>query len=66
LSELEKRIVSYRFTSGSRHMLATIVTVPGIDGTFIELQTPARQEGLEPALGACARRSRCSASARTN
>jgi adenylate cyclase, class 2 len=33
-------------------MLATMVTVPEIDGTFIELQTPAREEGLEPALGA--------------
>jgi adenylate cyclase, class 2 len=52
LAELEKRVVSYRFTSGGRDMLATMVTVPENDETFIELETPAREASLEPALRA--------------
>lgn len=45
LVEFGKRCVNYRFTSSGRDMLATIVTVPEIDGTFIELQTPAQEDG---------------------
>ena len=52
LAEFEKQVVTYRFTSGGRDMLATMVTVPGIDGTFLELRTPAQEEGLKPALSA--------------
>lgn len=50
LIEFEKRCVNYRFTANGRDMLATIVTVPEIDGTFIELETPARESELGPAL----------------
>jgi adenylate cyclase, class 2 len=52
LAEFEKQCVTCQFTSSGRDMLATTVTVPGIDGTFIEMQTPAREEDLETARGA--------------
>ena len=32
-------------------MLATMVTVPEIDGTFVELETLAEEGGLAAALG---------------
>jgi hypothetical protein len=46
-------------------MLATMVTVPEIDRISIELETPAREEGLEPALGALRDALAVPASART-
>ena len=33
----EKHCANYRFTAKARDMLATVVTVPEIDGTFVEL-----------------------------
>jgi adenylate cyclase, class 2 len=47
----EKRCVNYRFTARGRDMLATVVTVPEIGGTFIELETMADHDDLGPALG---------------
>jgi len=35
----EKRCTNYRFTAHGRAILATIVIVPELDGTFIELET---------------------------
>jgi adenylate cyclase, class 2 len=51
LVAFEKRCVNYRFTARSRDMLATMVTVPEIDGTFIELETMADEGDLQAALG---------------
>lgn len=50
LVEFEKQCVNYRFTTAGRDMLATVVTVPEISGTFIELETAARDTELGPAL----------------
>jgi adenylate cyclase, class 2 len=45
-----KHCVNYRFTGRGRDMLATIVTVPEIDGTFLELETMAGETDLQTAL----------------
>ncbi|WP_084520502.1 class IV adenylate cyclase [Nocardia mexicana] len=46
-----KRCENYRFQAARRQMLATIVTVPEIDGTFLELETSAADtESLPDAL----------------
>jgi adenylate cyclase class 2 len=52
LVEFEKRCVNYRFTARGRDMLATVVTVPEIDGTFLEMETQAVPEELATALAA--------------
>ncbi|MFD5085242.1 class IV adenylate cyclase [Kitasatospora sp. NPDC058406] len=47
----EKRCRNYSFTADGRLLLATLVRVPEIDGTFIELETIARaDDDLLPAL----------------
>ncbi|MEV0535940.1 class IV adenylate cyclase [Kitasatospora sp. NPDC050463] len=47
----EKRCRNYDFRHGGRHFLATLVRVPEIDGTFIEVETAAETEAdLGPAL----------------
>jgi adenylate cyclase, class 2 len=51
LVTFEKHCTNYRFTAMGRDMLATMVTVPGIDGVFIELETLADEAGLSAALG---------------
>lgn len=51
LVAFEKHCVNYRFTAMGRDMLATMVTVPEIDGVFIELETLADKAGLAAALG---------------
>ena len=51
LVSFEKRCVNYRFTSRGRDMLATVVTVPEIEGTFIELETMTGEAELPAALG---------------
>lgn len=48
----EKHCINYRFTTRGRDMLATVVTVPEIEGTFIELETMATESELPAALGA--------------
>ena len=45
-----KQCVNYLFTARGRDMVATIVTVPEIDGTFIELETMTSQADLATAL----------------
>ncbi len=51
LVAFEKHCANYRFTARGRDMLATMVTVPEIDGTFVELETLADEAGLAAALG---------------
>ena len=50
LVAFEKHCVNYRFSACGREMLATLVTVPEIDGTFIELETMAGETDLAAAL----------------
>jgi adenylate cyclase class 2 len=50
LVAFEKRCANYRFTAHGRDMLATVVTVPEIDGTFIELETMADDADVDAAL----------------
>ncbi len=45
-----KQCVNYRFTARGRDMLATMVTVPEIDGTFLELETMADIDEVDPAI----------------
>jgi adenylate cyclase class 2 len=47
----EKHCVNYRFTAHERDLLATLVTVPELDGqTFIELETIAHADEVDTAL----------------
>ncbi|WP_405012124.1 class IV adenylate cyclase [Kitasatospora sp. NBC_01539] len=47
----EKRCRNYAFTADGRDLLATLVRVPEIDGTFLEVETVAADEaGLPAAL----------------
>lgn len=47
-----KRCVNYAFTSHGREMLASLVTVPELDGTFLEVETLAAADEVEDALRA--------------
>ncbi|TQF05902.1 class IV adenylate cyclase [Kitasatospora acidiphila] len=42
--EFEKRCRNYTFDHAGRRMLATLVRVPELDGTFIEVETAAETE----------------------
>ncbi|MFJ6982577.1 MULTISPECIES: class IV adenylate cyclase [unclassified Streptomyces] len=46
----EKRCRNYKFESRGRRMLATLVQVPEIDGTFIEVETIVPEDEVGPAL----------------
>jgi adenylate cyclase class 2 len=46
----EKHCVNYGFCAEGREMLATVVTVPELDGTFVELETMSDAEGADAAL----------------
>ncbi len=46
----EKHCTNYRFTARGRDMLATVVTIPELDGTFIELETITSQDDTAAAL----------------
>jgi adenylate cyclase class 2 len=46
----EKHCTNYRFRANGRDLLATVVTVPEIDGTFIELETMTEPDGTSSAL----------------
>ena len=46
----DKHCANYRFTAKGRDMLATMVTVPEIDGVFIELETMTDEAALTAAL----------------
>lgn len=51
LISLEKWCDNYRFTADGRDMLATVVTIPELEGeTFIELETMAERAELTAAL----------------
>lgn len=51
LVAFEKHCSNFRFEHGGRPMLATIVHVPGLDGTFIEVETIVSSEPeVSPAL----------------
>jgi adenylate cyclase, class 2 len=46
----EKHCTNYRFTARGRYMLATIVRVPELDGTFLEVETAATEDSTTLAL----------------
>lgn len=46
----EKRCRNYAFEARGRQMLATLVRVPEVDGTFLELETLAAEDDLTSAL----------------
>jgi adenylate cyclase class 2 len=50
LVAFEKHCANYRFTAHGRDMLATVVTVPEIDGTFVEVETMADEVDVDAAL----------------
>ncbi|WP_036502452.1 class IV adenylate cyclase [Nocardia aobensis] len=45
-----KRCENFEFTASGRRMLATIASVPEIDGTFLELETQAEEPELSHAF----------------
>ncbi|MER7464154.1 class IV adenylate cyclase [Streptomyces sp. NPDC097981] len=47
----EKRCRNYAFEARGRRMLATLVRLPEVDGTFLELETLVAEEDLPGALG---------------
>jgi adenylate cyclase, class 2 len=51
LVAFDKHCANYRFTAKGRDMLAAVVTVPEIDGTFPELETLTDETDLAAALG---------------
>ncbi|MEU9338055.1 class IV adenylate cyclase [Streptomyces sp. NPDC048290] len=50
LIAFEKRCRNYEFEAHGRKMLATLVRVPEIDGTFLELETLVNEGGVTAAL----------------
>jgi adenylate cyclase, class 2 len=52
LVSFEKHCTNYRFRAEGRDLLATVVTVPELDGTFLELETIADPQDTEAALAA--------------
>ncbi len=50
LVTFQKQCANYRFTARGRTMLATVVTVPEINGTFVELETLTEEPELPAAL----------------
>lgn len=50
--ELTKDCENYRFADSGRDFLATVVRVPEIDGTYVELETMAAEDQVDAALGA--------------
>jgi adenylate cyclase class 2 len=52
LVSFEKHCTNYRFRIEGRDLLATVVTVPELDGTFLELKTMAGPADTEAALAA--------------
>lgn len=45
-----KHCANYRFRAAGRDILVTLVTVPEVDGSFLEVETQAHQDELAPAL----------------
>jgi adenylate cyclase, class 2 len=52
LVSFEKHCTNYRFRAEGRDLLATVVTVPELDGTFLELETMTDPVDTEAALAA--------------
>lgn len=50
--ELTKDCENYELSDGGRDFLATIVRVPEIDGTFLEVETMADEDQVDEALAA--------------
>jgi adenylate cyclase class 2 len=50
LVSFEKHCTNYRFRADGRDLLATVVTVPELDGTFLELETMTDPVDTVPAL----------------
>jgi adenylate cyclase, class 2 len=50
LISFTKHCENHEFTAVGRHFLATLVTVPELDGTFLELETEASEIDLDSAL----------------
>ncbi|MBV7697715.1 class IV adenylate cyclase [Streptomyces sp. TRM70350] len=50
LIAFEKRCRNYDFTARGRRMLATLVRVPEIDGTFLEVETLVDEDQVSAAL----------------
>lgn len=48
--EFTKECSNYRWSTDGRSVLATVVTVPELDGTFIEIETMADESELSAAL----------------
>ncbi len=49
LISFEKHCINWRFQTEGRSMLATLVTVPELDGTFLEIETMADDPDQVPA-----------------
>jgi adenylate cyclase class 2 len=50
--ELTKECENYRFSDGGRDFVATVVRVPEITGTFLEVETMAAEDQVDEALDA--------------
>jgi len=50
--EFTKDCENYPFSDGGREFLATVVRVPEIDGTFLEVETMAAEDQIDAALAA--------------
>lgn len=48
--EITKRCVNYRFSVDGRDVVATVVTVPELDDTFIEVETVCDPSDLDAAI----------------
>ena len=48
--EFTKQCTNYRFEASGRQLLATVVTVPELGGTFLEVETLAEPADLDVAL----------------
>lgn len=46
----EKHCTNYRFSTGGRDLLASVVMVPELDGTFIEIETMTEPGDVDAAL----------------
>jgi adenylate cyclase class 2 len=47
-----KQCINYQLDHEGRHFLATLVTVPEIDGDFLEVETPSAEDDVDQALAA--------------
>jgi adenylate cyclase, class 2 len=50
LVAFDKQCTNYRFVAQGRDMLATVVQVPELDGTFLELETMTDEAAIRAAL----------------